>query len=343
MEQLPPVQPQTAMLSNHSSGDDDCSDACSKWDDGAGRCVDNTCFMSLHSSTRDGQCNCTLLSQQTVTTVGLVLLFVLLGVVLLVGWRYRRQRSCCGGSRTIGLSDANESLIAATTQGYPYGGRGMDRSTLMSVDSVLSCTVCMEYPIDCILMPCAHEVACGRCAQMLRACPICRRPVDTTLRARLTGLEEGSDEGSAGTDGEKGAGDESAATPGADTPAAAEVGAKETPVAAAKDATPKERLCRKCGLRAANCLFLPCSHKVWCVECAADLPPACVVCGAGPTPPHPRARARTQPDAHSSVPLDLQLPGCLRRHHAESADVPQAPLIRISADLPRLIASLATK
>ncbi len=63
--------------------------------------------------------------------------------------------------------------------------------------------------------------------------------------------------------------------------------------------------CRECGLRAANCLFLPCSHKVgavplsqpqtqrpdaccacvqvWCVECAADLPAACVVCGAGIT------------------------------------------------------------
>jgi hypothetical protein len=61
--------------------------------------------------------------------------------------------------RTIGLSDASDSLIASTTQGSPYrGGRGgMDRSTFMSVDSALSCTICMEYAIDCILMPCAHE------------------------------------------------------------------------------------------------------------------------------------------------------------------------------------------
>jgi hypothetical protein len=80
--------------SNHS----DCTDVCTSYDDSAGHCVDKDCFMSLHSSTRDGGCSCTLLTQQTVTTLGVVLLFILVVVALVVGWRYRRRR-CCGHRR----------------------------------------------------------------------------------------------------------------------------------------------------------------------------------------------------------------------------------------------------
>ena len=161
-----------------------CADACAKWDEEADRCVDQQCFMELHSHGGD-KCNCTLLSQQAhahvphprrtvarqqishsqaVTTVGLVLLFVLLGVVLLVGWRCQSQPACCA-PEPLPLSEASQNLINA--HGAP-GQRACERSTFLSVDSAISCTVCMCYAIDCILMPCAHEVACSRCAQALR-------------------------------------------------------------------------------------------------------------------------------------------------------------------------------
>ena len=84
-----------------------CDDVCKQWDAGEERCVDQQCFMDLHSNPHSsGKCNCTLLSQQAVTTVGLVMLFVLLGVVLLVGWRCQHQPSCCVGDQTVELGDA---------------------------------------------------------------------------------------------------------------------------------------------------------------------------------------------------------------------------------------------
>jgi len=40
----------------------------------------------------------------------------------------------------------------------------------------------MDVAINCVLMPCAHEVACLRCASRLGTCPICRTAVCSTLR-----------------------------------------------------------------------------------------------------------------------------------------------------------------
>ncbi len=142
------------------------------------------------------------------------------------------------------------------------------RGTLLSLDSSVSCTICFESLINCILMPCAHEIACARCAQRLSHCPICRQRVETTLRA--------------------------ARRPDENLPAATEPPRAEHQLdAASADASLEEgeaappkpstaplpaHLCLRCGGRSANCLFLPCSHKVWCIECAAELPSVCPVC-----------------------------------------------------------------
>ena len=42
-----------------------------------------------------------------------------------------------------------------------------------------------------------------------------------------------------------------------------------------------EMLCLRCAKLPPNCVFLPCAHKVWCVECAAELPPTCPICNTG--------------------------------------------------------------
>ncbi|XP_064648290.1 E3 ubiquitin-protein ligase RNF34-like isoform X3 [Lineus longissimus] len=39
------------------------------------------------------------------------------------------------------------------------------------------CKICMDAPIDCVLLECGHFVACTKCGKRLSECPICRQYV----------------------------------------------------------------------------------------------------------------------------------------------------------------------
>ena len=113
-----------------------------------------------------------MLSSATLAAVGAILLCLLL--LLLLTTIFNQHGTCCaescadvfgGGARTLADTLADSLLERDTSAG---------RET---VDSSISCAVCMETPINSILMPCAHEVACMRCAQRLGICPVCRAAV----------------------------------------------------------------------------------------------------------------------------------------------------------------------
>ena len=56
------------------------------------------------------------------------------------------------------------------------------------------------------------------------------------------------------------------------------------PAAAAPDSRFKGMGCLRCAERPANCVFLPCSHKVWCTECSEQQQQAtCPICSTGIT------------------------------------------------------------
>ena len=112
-----------------------------------------------------------MLSSATLAAVGAILLCLLL--LLMLTTIFNQHGTCCaescadvfgGGARTLADTLA-DSLLERDTSG---------RET---IDSSISCAVCMETPINSILMPCAHEVACMRCAQRLGICPVCRAAV----------------------------------------------------------------------------------------------------------------------------------------------------------------------
>ena len=116
-----------------------------------------------------------MLSSATLAAVGAILLCLLL--LLMLTTIFNQHGTCCaescadvfgGGARTLADTLA-DSLLERDTSGTSAG-----RET---VDSSISCAVCMETPINSILMPCAHEVACMRCAQRLGICPVCRAAV----------------------------------------------------------------------------------------------------------------------------------------------------------------------
>ena len=205
----------------------------------------------------DRRC-CPVVNSITVACVGaaLLCLLILLLVVAVCHWR----DGCRPRVRlpTEALLDAEHGAVHR---------RGPENS----VDSVIACIVCMDHAIGCVLMPCAHEVACLRCAQRLGLCPVCRTPVSATLRTRSAA------DGLPGTP---------LGTPARQLPPVAEdeTAADGAPAAAAPDSRFKGMGCLRCAERPANCVFLPCSHKVWCTECSEQQQQAtCPICSTGIT------------------------------------------------------------
>lgn len=39
------------------------------------------------------------------------------------------------------------------------------------------CRICMDSPIDCVLLECGHMVTCTKCGKRMNECPICRQYV----------------------------------------------------------------------------------------------------------------------------------------------------------------------
>lgn len=45
------------------------------------------------------------------------------------------------------------------------------------------CKICMDSPIDCVLLECGHMLTCVRCGRQLSECPICRQYVSRVVHA----------------------------------------------------------------------------------------------------------------------------------------------------------------
>ena len=61
------------------------------------------------------------------------------------------------------------------------GGGGGARGRGAGVETRL-CKVCMERPTQTVLKPCGHSLMCWQCASTVRACPVCRRNIEETIR-----------------------------------------------------------------------------------------------------------------------------------------------------------------
>ena len=244
------------------------------------------------------------------------MLCLILLLLTMAVWHWRQ----CGDDRPS--TDGTENLLHGSSSGPQDGfGHLAQRADLLgpprstrgrtSLDSTVSCVICMDGAINCVLMPCAHEIACQRCASRLVLCPVCRMAVGSTLKiaaadyapaAQQPELPHGSPQPphqpslaiAAGGGMEQA--EEGSAGPAADGTAASENGDEGTAGAGAValgEAKPAEAgksssgmaamLCLRCAANPPNCVFLPCSHKVWCTECAAKLPPACPICNTGIT------------------------------------------------------------
>ncbi len=44
------------------------------------------------------------------------------------------------------------------------------------------CKICMDAPIECVILECGHMVTCTNCGKILNECPICRQYIIRMVR-----------------------------------------------------------------------------------------------------------------------------------------------------------------
>ncbi|XP_074535756.1 E3 ubiquitin-protein ligase rififylin [Halichoeres trimaculatus] len=85
-------------------------------------------------------------------------------------------KGCCEKwelmERVTRLYQDQQNLLAANTvnasESGGGGGAGLEENL---------CKICMDSPIDCVLLECGHMVTCTKCGKRMSECPICRQYV----------------------------------------------------------------------------------------------------------------------------------------------------------------------
>lgn len=44
------------------------------------------------------------------------------------------------------------------------------------------CKICMDNPVDCVMLECGHMCTCLLCGKQMNECPICRQYVVRVVR-----------------------------------------------------------------------------------------------------------------------------------------------------------------
>lgn len=44
------------------------------------------------------------------------------------------------------------------------------------------CKICMDAPIECVILECGHMATCTNCGKVLSECPICRQYIVRVVR-----------------------------------------------------------------------------------------------------------------------------------------------------------------
>nr|CAD7430746.1 unnamed protein product [Timema monikensis] len=56
------------------------------------------------------------------------------------------------------------------------------RKELEKLDMDELCKVCMDAPVECVMLECGHMATCTNCGKQLNECPICRQYVVRVVR-----------------------------------------------------------------------------------------------------------------------------------------------------------------
>jgi len=59
------------------------------------------------------------------------------------------------------------------------------KELLRTIEDALTCHICCDREIECVFIPCGHQLCCKSCALRCTTCPLCRVPVGECLTAFL--------------------------------------------------------------------------------------------------------------------------------------------------------------
>ncbi|XP_029922428.1 E3 ubiquitin-protein ligase rififylin [Myripristis murdjan] len=62
----------------------------------------------------------------------------------------------------------DQQNLASSAADTSEGGGGLEENL---------CKICMDSPIDCVLLECGHMITCTKCGKRMNECPICRQYV----------------------------------------------------------------------------------------------------------------------------------------------------------------------
>ena len=68
------------------------------------------------------------------------------------------------GVAMIGNDDDEQHNIMMDTSGF-------DESVTTTEDH---CALCCERSMDCVLIPCGHQICCTECGHQIKCCPVCK-------------------------------------------------------------------------------------------------------------------------------------------------------------------------
>ena len=64
------------------------------------------------------------------------------------------------------------------------GAVNLQEDNLKLRDQVI-CKICHTAYVSSMFLPCTHLVCCSDCAPVCRACPVCRKNVETVIKVQL--------------------------------------------------------------------------------------------------------------------------------------------------------------
>ncbi|EAT32562.1 AAEL015303-PA [Aedes aegypti] len=62
----------------------------------------------------------------------------------------------------------------------------LDHKSIVSPERLASddlCRICMDAPINCVILECGHMATCINCGKVLSECPICRQYIVRVVRS----------------------------------------------------------------------------------------------------------------------------------------------------------------
>lgn len=87
-------------------------------------------------------------------------------------------KGCCEKwelmERVTRLYQDQQNLLAANTVNAAESGGSGGRPAGLEENL---CKICMDSPIDCVLLECGHMITCTKCGKRMSECPICRQYV----------------------------------------------------------------------------------------------------------------------------------------------------------------------